>query len=115
MPEMFVGPEHELREREGFPLTDRRAGPRQAEQEIDYCLYCHERDKDSCSKGLRERGGRGALETNDVKAVSDLVGMTMHLPTSALWNLGDFTDRLLSGELEEPARDLLFRNPSRWE
>ncbi|ABC81575.1 hypothetical protein [Anaeromyxobacter dehalogenans] len=57
----------------------------------------------------------GDLETNDVKAVSDLVGMTMHLPTAALWNLGDFTDRLLAGELEEPVQDLFFRSPGRWE
>ena len=25
---------------------------RRVEQEIDYCLFCHERDKDSCAKGL---------------------------------------------------------------
>jgi ATP-dependent protease ClpP protease subunit len=55
------------------------------------------------------------LEANDYKAVADLVGMTMRLPTSALWNLGDFTDRLLSGEFEEPVQDLLFRSPSKWE
>lgn len=54
LPELFVGPDHERRERDGFALTDRRAGPREVEQEIDYCLYCHERDKDSCSKGLRD-------------------------------------------------------------
>jgi NADPH-dependent glutamate synthase beta subunit-like oxidoreductase/NAD(P)H-flavin reductase len=54
MPEVFVGPDHERREREGFVLTDPRADPRSVEQEIDYCLYCHERDKDSCSKGLRD-------------------------------------------------------------
>lgn len=54
LPELFVGPEDERREREGFALSDRRADPRQVEQEIDYCLYCHERDKDSCSKGYRD-------------------------------------------------------------
>ena len=27
------------------------------EQEVDYCLYCHERGKDSCSQGLREKDG----------------------------------------------------------
>jgi NADPH-dependent glutamate synthase beta subunit-like oxidoreductase/NAD(P)H-flavin reductase len=54
MPEVFKGPDHERREREGFVLTDPRADPRSVEQEIDYCLYCHERDKDSCSKGLRD-------------------------------------------------------------
>ena len=26
-------------------------GAREVEQEIDYCLFCHERDKDSCSQG----------------------------------------------------------------
>ena len=54
LPELFVGPEDELRERDGFALTDRRMDPRQVEQEIDYCLYCHDRDKDSCSKGYRD-------------------------------------------------------------
>jgi NADPH-dependent glutamate synthase beta subunit-like oxidoreductase/NAD(P)H-flavin reductase len=54
MPELFVGPDHERRERDGFRLTDRRGDARTVEQEIDYCLYCHNRDKDSCSKGLFE-------------------------------------------------------------
>ncbi len=57
VPELFVGPDHERRERDGFALTDRRGDPRMVEQEIDYCLYCHERDKDSCSKGLKEKSG----------------------------------------------------------
>ncbi|NUP06569.1 MAG: FAD-dependent oxidoreductase [Polyangiaceae bacterium] len=54
LPELFVGPEGESRARDGFALTDRRMGPRGIEQEVDYCLLCHDRDKDSCSKGLRE-------------------------------------------------------------
>ena len=58
IPEMFVGPDHERRERDGFALTDRRGDPRMVEAEIDYCLYCHERDKDSCSKGLRDNSAR---------------------------------------------------------
>lgn len=58
LPELFVGPDGEQRERDGFVLTDRRADPRHTEQEIDYCLYCHERDKDSCSKGLRDNKTR---------------------------------------------------------
>ena len=61
IPEMFVGPDHERRERDGFALTDRRGDPRMVEAEIDYCLLCHERDKDSCSKGLRDN------KTNDLK------------------------------------------------
>ena len=51
-PELFVGPESERRERADFTLTDRRMDMRDVEQEIDYCLFCHDRDKDSCAKGL---------------------------------------------------------------
>ncbi len=51
-PELFVGPDHERRERAGFVLTDRRGSAREVEEQIDYCILCHEREKDSCSKGL---------------------------------------------------------------
>jgi NADPH-dependent glutamate synthase beta subunit-like oxidoreductase/NAD(P)H-flavin reductase len=64
LPELFLGPDHERRERDGFPLTDRRGDPRQVEQEIDYCLYCHERDKDSCSKGLRDAKVKTEIKKN---------------------------------------------------
>ncbi|AKT40944.1 FAD-dependent oxidoreductase [Chondromyces crocatus] len=63
LPELFVGPEHERRERDGFALTDRRATPREIESEVDYCLFCHDRDKDSCSKGLRDNK-TGAIKAN---------------------------------------------------
>ncbi|MBL9027485.1 MAG: FAD-dependent oxidoreductase [Myxococcales bacterium] len=63
LPELFVGPADERRARDGFSLTDRRMSPRQAEQEIDYCLLCHDRDKDSCSKGLRD-AKTGGLKKN---------------------------------------------------
>src|SRR5262249_37248335 len=54
LPELFVGPEHERRDRDGFALTDRRMNEREVESEVDYCLFCHDRDKDSCAKGLRD-------------------------------------------------------------
>lgn len=54
LPELFVGHEHERRHRDGFALTDRRGSAVEVEKEVDYCLYCHDRDKDSCSKGLRD-------------------------------------------------------------
>jgi NADPH-dependent glutamate synthase beta subunit-like oxidoreductase/NAD(P)H-flavin reductase len=55
--ELFVGPENERRQRTSFRLTDKRGSVREVEAEIDYCMLCHDRDKDSCSKGLREKGG----------------------------------------------------------
>ncbi|MDQ3753973.1 MAG: FAD-dependent oxidoreductase, partial [Acidobacteriota bacterium] len=55
LPELMRGLEQNLRRRDGFRLTDPRATKREVLDEVDYCLYCHERDKDSCAKGLREK------------------------------------------------------------
>jgi NADPH-dependent glutamate synthase beta subunit-like oxidoreductase/NAD(P)H-flavin reductase len=57
LPERMRGLEQNLRRRDGFGLTDARASGREVLDEVHYCLYCHERDKDSCSKGLHERDG----------------------------------------------------------
>ena len=46
-----------LRRRDGFDLTDNRFSAREVESEIDYCVFCHTRDKDSCSKGFHTDQG----------------------------------------------------------
>ncbi|MEB2350462.1 MAG: FAD-dependent oxidoreductase [Burkholderiaceae bacterium] len=46
-----------LRRRAGFALTDAGTGLRGALDEANYCIWCHEQGKDSCSKGLREKSG----------------------------------------------------------
>jgi NADPH-dependent glutamate synthase beta subunit-like oxidoreductase/NAD(P)H-flavin reductase len=61
LPEAMVGPEWRLRRRDGFTLTDPRMKPREVLSEIHYCVLCHERDKDSCSKGLHDKNGRIAV------------------------------------------------------
>ncbi|MEO8185075.1 MAG: FAD-dependent oxidoreductase, partial [Deltaproteobacteria bacterium] len=55
--ELMVGPDEELRRRDGFTLTDGRYATREVLSEIHYCVLCHERDKDSCSKGIRDKAG----------------------------------------------------------
>src|SRR4029079_4125403 len=45
----------ELRPREGFALTDRGTDLVGALDEANYCIWCHEQGKDSCSKGLRDK------------------------------------------------------------
>ncbi|MBI2899717.1 MAG: FAD-dependent oxidoreductase [Planctomycetes bacterium] len=40
------------RRRDGFKLTDPRWSLRETLLHTHYCVICHERDKDSCSKGL---------------------------------------------------------------
>jgi NADPH-dependent glutamate synthase beta subunit-like oxidoreductase/NAD(P)H-flavin reductase len=52
MPEALEGPHHHLRRRDGFELTDRRMSTRQVMGEVEYCVLCHEREKDSCRKGF---------------------------------------------------------------
>jgi len=51
-----VGLAEHYRRRDGFDLTDERYEPREIMREIDYCVFCHERDKDSCSKGFPDNG-----------------------------------------------------------
>ncbi|MFN8006359.1 MAG: FAD-dependent oxidoreductase [Terriglobia bacterium] len=55
-PEKFQGLQETRRFRDGFKLTDPRMNSRETLQEIYYCIYCHERDKDSCSKGYLKQG-----------------------------------------------------------
>jgi hypothetical protein len=56
-PEAMRGPDWRLRRRDGFGLTDPRFTRRESLSEIHYCVLCHERDRDSCSKGLRDKTG----------------------------------------------------------
>ncbi|MEQ8666986.1 MAG: FAD-dependent oxidoreductase [Rhodospirillales bacterium] len=44
-----------LRRRPGFKLTDKGADLAAALSEAHYCIFCHNQDKDSCSKGLRDK------------------------------------------------------------
>ncbi len=56
--EWLVGPEETRRRRDGFVLTDRRYNPRQILNEVHYCIFCHEQNKDSCSKGFWDKEGK---------------------------------------------------------
>ncbi|HEX7967905.1 MAG TPA: FAD-dependent oxidoreductase, partial [Stellaceae bacterium] len=58
LPEAMIGPDATLRRRDGFKLTDARWNAREVLSETHYCVLCHERDKDSCSKGLRDKDGK---------------------------------------------------------
>src|SRR5205814_1247474 len=44
-----------LRRREGFKLTDPGTDLVGALDEANYCIWCHNQSKDSCSKGLKEK------------------------------------------------------------
>ena len=44
-----------LRQRDGFALTDQGTDLVGALDQANYCIWCHEQGKDSCSKGLKEK------------------------------------------------------------
>jgi NADPH-dependent glutamate synthase beta subunit-like oxidoreductase/NAD(P)H-flavin reductase len=65
--EAIVGDPRHYRRRDGFKLTDLRMTPRQITDQAHYCIYCHERKKDSCAQGLVQSGGEkdgGAFKKN---------------------------------------------------
>jgi NADPH-dependent glutamate synthase beta subunit-like oxidoreductase/NAD(P)H-flavin reductase len=77
--DMMLGPDRRLRRRDGFKLTDGRMTIREVLSEIHYCVLCHERDKDSCSKGLREKaGGSGRSGEADGAFAVNPLGITLN-------------------------------------
>src|SRR5207245_6363000 len=54
----LVPKEPHYRRRDGFKLTDARKSPREITDQAHYCIYCHERKKDSCSRGFQEKDGK---------------------------------------------------------
>ncbi|MEQ9116492.1 MAG: FAD-dependent oxidoreductase [Rickettsiales bacterium] len=51
---IYSGCNH-LDSRDSFSLTDKGASLEEALDQASYCIYCHARNKDSCSKGLEEK------------------------------------------------------------
>lgn len=51
------------RRRDGFALTDNRYNQRQVLYEVNHCIYCHDRNTDSCSKGMKNKKD-GSFKTN---------------------------------------------------
>ncbi len=47
----------EWRFRDGFKLTDPRMNARQVQDEVNYCIYCHDHEGDFCSKGFPVKKG----------------------------------------------------------
>ena len=51
----------QLRQRDGFGLTDSRMPLRDVMSEVDYCVYCHEKEGDFCSSGFPVKKGQPDL------------------------------------------------------
>jgi len=55
-------PAHQLIRRQGFHLTDKRGNPRKISCTLDDCVFCHERNKDSCRKGFLQKAEDGSMQ-----------------------------------------------------
>ena len=51
----YEAPDSQLRERDGFSLTDPRMERRETLDHIHYCVYCHKQEGDFCSRGFPEK------------------------------------------------------------
>jgi NADPH-dependent glutamate synthase beta subunit-like oxidoreductase/NAD(P)H-flavin reductase len=54
---MLKLPRAQRRARDGFALTDAGTDLTGALDHANYCIWCHNQGKDSCSKGLKEKSG----------------------------------------------------------
>jgi len=52
---VWSAPKNHHRRRDGFSLTDKRFNQREVLYEVDHCIYCHDRNTDSCSKGMKSK------------------------------------------------------------
>ncbi|BBA36041.1 oxidoreductase FAD/NAD(P)-binding domain-containing protein [Methylocaldum marinum] len=60
---VWTAPPGHHRRRDGFALTDPGFGRRRVLYEVDHCIHCHDRDADSCAKGMRNKKD-GSYKTN---------------------------------------------------
>jgi len=65
----IIAPEDEYLQRDGFNLTDKGADLVEALDQSNYCVICHDRNKDSCSIGIRNK--------QDGKFAQNGLGVTM--------------------------------------
>lgn len=52
---VIKGHEKDLKNRDGFKLTDAGCDLKQGLDQTNYCIFCHNQGKDSCRKGLQEK------------------------------------------------------------
>ncbi|WP_448190425.1 FAD-dependent oxidoreductase [Azospirillum sp. sgz301742] len=67
---MARAPEEHCHARQGFHLTDAGTDLKGALDEANYCIWCHNQGKDSCSKGLPDRKTGGTAKS--------AFGVTLH-------------------------------------
>jgi NADPH-dependent glutamate synthase beta subunit-like oxidoreductase/NAD(P)H-flavin reductase len=60
-------PSKQLRGRNAFHLTDPGPDMVKVMDEASYCIYCHDRDKDSCRKGLKDKDAKFKFSAGNIE------------------------------------------------
>jgi NADPH-dependent glutamate synthase beta subunit-like oxidoreductase/NAD(P)H-flavin reductase len=76
-----------FRRRDGFRLTDARMSARGVQDEVHYCIYCHDHDGDFCSKGFPEKKGRPELGLKQDPLGNTLTGCPLEEKISEMHTL----------------------------
>lgn len=84
---VWQAPEDHLRQREGFDLTDTRASQKSVQNEINYCIYCHEKEDDFCSKGFPVKKGEAHNEFRENALGNILTGCPLEEKISEMHQL----------------------------
>jgi NADPH-dependent glutamate synthase beta subunit-like oxidoreductase/NAD(P)H-flavin reductase len=56
----------DITQRQGFAYTNKPVSIEKILDEANYCIFCHPRQKDSCSKGLRDKQGAFVVNGADI-------------------------------------------------
>jgi len=59
-------PKSDYRYRDGFALTDDGGTRMAALDQANYCIFCHNQGKDSCSKGMKEKTGEVKINALEI-------------------------------------------------
>jgi NADPH-dependent glutamate synthase beta subunit-like oxidoreductase/NAD(P)H-flavin reductase len=81
-PHFFQGSEATYRHRVGFELTDHRYEHTEMIGELDLCIFCHNQERDSCYKGVKDK--KGNTKTNPVGIVLDGCPLDEHISEAQL-------------------------------
>ncbi len=75
-----------LRHRDGFALTDPGTDLTGALDQANYCIWCHEQGKDSCSKGLKEKAPATGIQEDRSSACRSPVARWRRRFRSSTWS-----------------------------
>lgn len=105
---MLKIPHHHERAREGFALTDDGGSLEKSLDEANYCIFCHNQGRDSCSTGLKEVSPRKGVEESSSTASQGNSGGSRNGGSVPPYKKSDLGIQLAGCPLEEKISEMNF-------